>query len=148
MRGRVYHIQFPLALASAVILGFETILYSLRFEASLFRLLRLAGSRWRYSTTPPHGKLSNQSQESVRARFALRLVLYRHQFVLSPSPLILTARIHSRIPVQWGSWPYFNVTLESNISHPFINSKRTECRSPSQTVSLLFSVYPLLQNIC
>jgi hypothetical protein len=49
-----------LALASTVFLGSEsfgipTIFYCLRFETSLF----VAGSRWRYSTPPPHGLLLN-----------------------------------------------------------------------------------------
>jgi hypothetical protein len=50
-----------LALASAVFLGSEslfelaTIFYCLRFETSFRRLLPLSGSRWRYSTPPPHG---------------------------------------------------------------------------------------------
>jgi hypothetical protein len=38
--------------------GLVVIFYCLRFETSLFRrLLRLAGSRWRCSTPPPHGYL-------------------------------------------------------------------------------------------
>jgi hypothetical protein len=37
-------------------LGLKIIFYSLRSETFLFgRLLRLAGSRWKYSTPPPHG---------------------------------------------------------------------------------------------
>jgi hypothetical protein len=41
-------------------LGLATVFYCLRFETSLFcRLLRLAGSRWRYSTPPPHGLLTD-----------------------------------------------------------------------------------------
>jgi hypothetical protein len=59
-RGRIWRLKFLLALASAVILGSEPrgtrnhILLS-QIRDFLFRfLLRLAGSRWRYSTPPPH----------------------------------------------------------------------------------------------
>jgi hypothetical protein len=61
MRGRVCRLQLLLALASAVILGFESrgtrghILLSQIRDFPFRRLLRLAGSRWRYSTPPPHG---------------------------------------------------------------------------------------------
>jgi hypothetical protein len=60
-RGRVCRLQLLLALASAVILGFKTlgtrvhILLSQIRDFPFHRLLRLAGSRWRYSTPPPHG---------------------------------------------------------------------------------------------
>jgi hypothetical protein len=55
-RGRVCHSQLLLAFASAVILGSEChwtrdyILLSQIWEFPFHRLLRLAGSRWRYST--------------------------------------------------------------------------------------------------
>jgi hypothetical protein len=51
----------PLALASAVFLGSESlgtcdrILLSQTRDFPFRRLLRLAGSRWRYSTPPSHG---------------------------------------------------------------------------------------------
>jgi hypothetical protein len=60
----VCHLQLLLALASAFILGPEScgtrdhILLSQIQDFPLCRLLRLAGSRWRYSTPPPHGKLT------------------------------------------------------------------------------------------
>jgi hypothetical protein len=60
-RGRVCRLQLLLALASAVIFGPESrktrghILLSQIRDFSFRRLLRLAGSRWRYSTPPPHG---------------------------------------------------------------------------------------------
>jgi hypothetical protein len=38
-------------------------------------------------------------------------------------------------------------TLESITCPPFITLRRTEYRSPSQTVSLLFFVYPFLRNV-
>jgi hypothetical protein len=60
-RGRVCRLQLLLGLASAVILGSEPLgthdrilLYQI-WDFPFRRLLRLAGSRWRYSTPPPHG---------------------------------------------------------------------------------------------
>jgi hypothetical protein len=60
-RRRVCRLQLLLALASAVIFGSESrktrdhILLSQIRDFPFRRLLRLAGSRWRYSTPPPHG---------------------------------------------------------------------------------------------
>jgi hypothetical protein len=60
-RGRVCRLQLLLALASAVIFGPEShrtrghILLSQIRDFPFRRLLRQAGSRWRYSTPPPHG---------------------------------------------------------------------------------------------
>jgi hypothetical protein len=60
-RGRVCLLYMLLALASAVFLGSESlgtrdhILLSQIWDFPFRRLLRLAGSRWRYSTPPPHG---------------------------------------------------------------------------------------------
>jgi hypothetical protein len=60
-RGRVCRLQLQLALASTVIFGSEScrtrgyILLSQIRDFPFRRLLRLAGSRWRYSTPPPHG---------------------------------------------------------------------------------------------
>jgi hypothetical protein len=57
----VCRLQLLLALASAVILGSESlgtcdhILLSQIRDFPFRRLLRLAGSRWRYSIPPPHG---------------------------------------------------------------------------------------------
>jgi hypothetical protein len=59
-RGRVCLLYMLLALAAAVFLGSESlrsrdhILLSLIRDFPFRRLLRLAGSRWRYSTPPPH----------------------------------------------------------------------------------------------
>jgi hypothetical protein len=59
-RGRVCLLYMLLALASAVLLGPETlwsrdhISLSPIWDFPFRRLLRLAGSRWRYSTPPPH----------------------------------------------------------------------------------------------
>jgi hypothetical protein len=60
MRERVCLLYVLLALASAVFLGSETlgtrdhILLSQIWDFPFRRLLRLAGSRWRYSTPSPH----------------------------------------------------------------------------------------------
>jgi hypothetical protein len=62
-RGGVCRLQLQLALASAVIFGSESrrtrvhILLSHIWDFFFRRLLRLVGSRWRYSTPPPHGSL-------------------------------------------------------------------------------------------
>jgi hypothetical protein len=62
-RGRVCLLFMLLALASAVFLGSESlgiidhILLSQIWDFPFRRLLRLAGSWWRYSTPPPHGWL-------------------------------------------------------------------------------------------
>jgi hypothetical protein len=60
-RRRVCRLQFLLAFASLFIFGSESrgtrehILLSQIWDFPFRRLLRLAGSRWRYSTPPPHG---------------------------------------------------------------------------------------------
>jgi hypothetical protein len=41
---------------------------------------------------------------------------------------------------------HLNWTLESMMCHRFITSRRPECRSPSQTVPLLFYVYPCYET--
>jgi hypothetical protein len=62
-RGRVCRLQLLLSLASAVFLGSESrgtrdhILLSHIRDFALLRLLRVRGSRWRYSTPPQHGSL-------------------------------------------------------------------------------------------
>jgi hypothetical protein len=46
--------------------GLATMFYCLIWDFPFCRLLRLAGSRWRYSTPPPHGdKLDCQSQSQI-----------------------------------------------------------------------------------
>jgi hypothetical protein len=66
-RGRVGFLYMMLALASAVVLGSESletwdhILLSQIRDFPFRRLLRLAGSRWRYSTPPPHAFSRNLS---------------------------------------------------------------------------------------
>jgi hypothetical protein len=60
-RGRVCLLYMLLGLPNAVFLGSESlgtrdhILRSQIWDFPFRRLLRLAGSRWRYSTPPPHG---------------------------------------------------------------------------------------------
>jgi hypothetical protein len=56
-RGGVCRLQLLLALASAVIFGseFRHILLSQIRDFPFRRLLRIARSRWRYSTPPPYG---------------------------------------------------------------------------------------------
>jgi hypothetical protein len=70
--GRVCRLQLLLALASAVIFWSESrgthdhILLSQIRDFPFRRLIRLAGSRWRYSTLPPHGDNSMVSLSSSR----------------------------------------------------------------------------------
>jgi hypothetical protein len=60
-RGRIGLLYMLMVLASAVFLGSESlgthdhILLSQIWDFRFRRLLRLAGSRWRHSTPPPHG---------------------------------------------------------------------------------------------
>jgi hypothetical protein len=60
-RGRVWLLYMLLVFASAVFLGSESlgtrdhILLSQIWDFPFRRLLRLAGSRWRYTIPPPHG---------------------------------------------------------------------------------------------
>jgi hypothetical protein len=69
-RERVCRLQLLLALASVVILGPDSrgtrdhILLSQIRDFPFFRLLRLAGLRWRYSTPPPHGVTSESKSKS------------------------------------------------------------------------------------
>jgi hypothetical protein len=62
-RGRVCLLYMLLGLPNAVFLGSESlgtrdhILVSQIWDFPFRRLLQLAGSRWRYSTPPPHGLL-------------------------------------------------------------------------------------------
>jgi hypothetical protein len=64
-RGRVCRLQLLLVLASAVIIGSESlgtrnhILLSQIRDFPFRRRLRVAGSRWRYSTPPSHGLISS-----------------------------------------------------------------------------------------
>jgi hypothetical protein len=72
-RGRICILYMLLALASAVFLRSESqwtgdhILLSQIWDFPFCFLLRLAGSRWRYSTPPPHGytALLSQSQSHI-----------------------------------------------------------------------------------
>jgi hypothetical protein len=70
-RGRVYPLYMLLALTSAVFLGSESrgtwdhILLSHIWDFPFRRLLRLAGSRWRYSTPPPQGSTLATKRHSL-----------------------------------------------------------------------------------
>jgi hypothetical protein len=78
-RGRVCRLQLLLAHASAVILGSESrrtrghILLSQIRDFPFRHLLRLAGSRWRYSTPPPHG-LNSWMHECQAARIEVTML--------------------------------------------------------------------------
>jgi hypothetical protein len=67
-RGRVCLFYVLLALASEVFLWSESLgtwdhlVLSHIWDFPFRRLIRLAGSRWRYSTPPPHGYLINTRQ--------------------------------------------------------------------------------------
>jgi hypothetical protein len=69
-RGRVCLLYMLLSLSSVVFLWSESlrtrghILLSQIWDFPFRRLLRLAGSRWRYSTPPPHGCSCKLSQPS------------------------------------------------------------------------------------
>jgi hypothetical protein len=74
MRGRVCHLYMLLALASAIFLGSESlgtrdhILLSQIWDFPYRRLLRLAGSRWRYSTPLSDGVDFSAFLEPLKAR--------------------------------------------------------------------------------
>jgi hypothetical protein len=74
MRGQVCLLYMLLALASIVFLGSESlgtrdhILLSQILDLPFRRLLRLAGSRWRYSNPPPHGSHCLQDNSSARTK--------------------------------------------------------------------------------
>jgi hypothetical protein len=88
-RGRVCRLQLQLTLTSAVIFGSESrrtrghILLSHIWDFPFRRLLRLAGSRWRYSTPPPHGSIrrcSSSPAYNISARSAQRTSLFSCRF--------------------------------------------------------------------
>jgi hypothetical protein len=89
-----------LALASVVFLGSEScgtrdhILLSQIWDFPFRRLLRLTGSRWRYSTPPPHGWLFISSQS--------------HSYVTTDGQS--ASRSWCQVPI-WGLWPYINYCL-------------------------------------
>jgi hypothetical protein len=95
MRGRVCCLQLLLALASAVILGSEYrgirdhMLVSQIGDFPFRRLLRLAGSRWRYSTTPPQ---LQKSKSKSKSKLLYGLPFTAHQFILASGPLRPTTR--------------------------------------------------------
>jgi hypothetical protein len=90
-RGQVWHLQLLLVLASAVIFRSESrrtrghILLSQIRDFPFRRLLRLAGSRWRYSTPPPHGSNSHPNAFSSQSHCDWRSVSLTRCFFLFES---------------------------------------------------------------
>jgi hypothetical protein len=87
-----------LALASAVLLGSEAlwsrdhILLSQIWDFPVRRLLRLAGSRWRYSTPPPH-RLNCQLKSKLcydRRSFGQSILVSRSHLLLMTRFLLLS----------------------------------------------------------
>jgi hypothetical protein len=82
-RGRVCHLQLLLVLASAAILGSESVgtrnhILCLKIQDFPFRrLLRLAGLRWRYPTLPPHGIVSPNFTENTDPIFIISITRVR-----------------------------------------------------------------------
>jgi hypothetical protein len=152
-RGRVCLLYVLLALASAVFLGSESlgtldhILLSQIQDFPFRRLLRLAGSRGRYSTPPPHGGpesyVTTDGQPaslswSKAPIWGLRPDLYymcdSYGLVLVGRPLWRTSdllfiyasgprqRSLSRVRVPWVLRPYFTV---SDLRLPFSSPPTT-----------------------
>jgi hypothetical protein len=98
-RGRVCRLQFLLALASAVIFWSEShrtrrhILLSQIRYFPFCRLLRLVGSRWRYSTPPPHGEWMNSRINSLSILEANR----RYSTTSNSSSITASIRCHGYI---------------------------------------------------
>jgi hypothetical protein len=93
-RGRVCRLRFLLVLASAVIVGSQSlgardhILLSQIRDFLFRRFVRLAGLRWRYSTPPPYGIFQRVGESELLYDW----LFTAQQFVLGPSPLRLTVR--------------------------------------------------------
>jgi hypothetical protein len=92
-RGSVCLLYMLLTLASAVFLGSESlrtrdhILLSQIWDFPFRRLLRLAGSWWRYSTPPPHElEFSLSLWEEIIAWTTYKTI---------PPPILLLLRVHS-----------------------------------------------------
>jgi hypothetical protein len=137
-RGRVCRLQLLLALTSAVIVGSEPlgtrdrILLSQILDFPFRRLLLLAGSRWRYSTPPPHGfsELTAHSSRYIAAAWTIQ----KSQFcccirktIEKMSHLILTSPIHWRA----------DCCLATSCKHSFIEIQL-----------LLLRNVPCLQSCC
>jgi hypothetical protein len=92
-RGLVCRLQLVLALTRTVIFGSESlgtrddILLSRIRDFPFRRLLRLAGLRWRYSTPPPHGSLTNNYQSESELLYDWRF--FWRQVPWDPRPVIL-----------------------------------------------------------
>jgi hypothetical protein len=97
MRGRVCYLYMLLSLASAVFLGFESlgtrnhIWLSQIWDFPFRRLLRLAGSRWRYCTALCTS-LSVSSEVKSKSKLLYDWQFTANQFVLAPGPLRPTTR--------------------------------------------------------
>jgi hypothetical protein len=92
-RGRVCLFYMLLALTSVVFLGSDFlrtrdhILLSQIWEFPFRRLLRLSGSQWSYSNSPPHGCCLQACCQSVRVRVTLRPAVYRQSVGLGAEPI-------------------------------------------------------------
>jgi hypothetical protein len=98
-RGRVWNLYMLLALASVVFLGSEFlwtrnhILLTQIWDFPLRRLLRLAGSRWSYSTPPPHPAVTRYIIAAPTTK--------RNRFQTIKNSLLLVCRDMSHEPVAW-----------------------------------------------
>jgi hypothetical protein len=109
-----------LALASEVFLGSEFletrdhILLSQTWDFPFSRLLRLAGSQWRYWNPPPQGWAPVLSESESESELLYDWPFTAHQFVLAPSPLRLTARIGDLINLLF----FFKIRKQAKIRWP------------------------------
>jgi hypothetical protein len=112
-RGRVCNLLLLLALASAVIFGFESrgtcehILLSQIRDFSIRRLLRLAGLRWRYSIPPPYGVLYSVSVSTetpgdpTATSWFPRIYLHRNIFHFRIPGNVFHDELVSKNPSPW-----------------------------------------------
>jgi hypothetical protein len=118
-RGRVCRLQLLLALPSAVIFGSESrrtrghILQSKIRDFPFRRLLRLARSRWRYSTPPPHGSgvstsnfcvWHNPSADRISQNLVYIVytyVIYVHYYTMYCACKIVNIKNMLKIDGQW-----------------------------------------------
>jgi hypothetical protein len=174
-RGRVCLLYMLLGLASAVILGSESlgtrdyILMSQIWCFPFRRLLRLAGSRWRYSNPPPHGY--NQFKVTLRLTVSQSVSLGIEPirgswpdtyFSLTITVLFLWGALSdermglffvyaagprqcslSLVRVLWDSWPYFTVSdLRLRFSSPLTTRRVTvEVLDPASTRVISINYY-------
>jgi hypothetical protein len=175
---RVCRLKLLLALASAVILGSQSrgtrdhILLSQILRLSFFRLLRLAGLRWRYSTQPLHviyssTRESSQSQSHIStdgqsiskswcrppsgAHEQIFITLWQLWSCFSGAPTLTRERVYllymllalaSVVP--WDSWLYFTV---SDLRLPF-SSPPTTRRVTDHVENLFYYFRVVLPRNC